>query len=153
MDLSELPLDHVAIAVPSIATVLPLFEALTRGKGSARERVSNQGVDVVFVGSGPGRLELIEPVTPDSSVARFLERKGQGLHHIAYRVPALEPAIHELAAAGMRPIDEPREGTHGSRVVFIHPKTAGGVLVELVEDADSSPASDPLTAGPQSPRY
>lgn len=148
MDLSELPLDHVAIAVPSIAAVLPVFEALTRAKGSARERVDNQGVDIVFVGSGRGRLELIEPVTPSSPVARFLKRKGQGLHHIAYRVPALEPVVRQLAAAGMRPIDEPREGAHGSRVVFIHPKTAGGVLVELVETADSSPASDPLTAGP-----
>jgi methylmalonyl-CoA/ethylmalonyl-CoA epimerase len=135
MDLTELPLDHVAIAVPSIATVLPLFEALTGSKGSAPERVDTQGVELVFVGSGPGRLELIEPLSAESPVARFLERRGPGLHHIAYLVPSLEPALERLAAAGIQPIAEPRQGAHGRRVVFMHPKTAGGVLVELVEAA------------------
>lgn len=128
------PLDHVAIAVASIDESLPLFRLLTGGTASPRERVDDQGVDVVFVGEGEGRLELLEPTTPDSPVARFLERRGQGLHHLAYRVPDLAAALRELAEAGVRLIDaEPRTGAHGRRVAFIHPSSTGGVLVELVE--------------------
>jgi methylmalonyl-CoA/ethylmalonyl-CoA epimerase len=134
--MNQRPLDHVAIAVPSIAEALPLFELLTGGAGSPRERVDAQGVDVAFVGTGTGRIELIEPISADSGVARFLERRGPGLHHLAYRVPDLEAALADLAARGVRLIDErPREGAHGRRVAFIHPASTGGVLIELVEEA------------------
>jgi len=128
-------LDHVAIAVASIDEALPVFELLTGGVGSPRERVESQGVDVVFVGTGVGRLELIEPVSPDSPVARFLEKRGPGLHHLAYRVPDIEAALARLSAAGMRLIDErPRPGAHGRLVAFIHPASTGGVLIELVQE-------------------
>lgn len=132
--MTELPLDHVALAVPSIADALPLYEFLTGGRGSPRERVEQQGVELTFVGAGPGRIELLEPLGPDSPVARFLERRGPGLHHIAYRVADVQAQLGRLTAAGMRAIDaHPRNGAHGRRVAFLHPKSTGGVLIELVE--------------------
>ena len=132
----ELPLDHVAIAVRSIAETQPRFESLAAAAGSERERVEAQGVDVVFVGRGDGRLELLEPVRPDSAVGRFLEKRGPGLHHIAYRVPDLEAALEQLAARGIELIDRvPRPGAGGHRVAFLHPRSTGGVLVELVQAA------------------
>jgi methylmalonyl-CoA epimerase len=132
--MEPLPLDHVAIVVSSIAEQLPVFEALTGTKGSTPERVESQGVAVSFLGGNGTRLELIEPITPDSGVARFLARRGPGLHHIAYRVPDLTTTLERLAAAGVELIDAaPRPGSHGHRVAFVHPRSAGGVLVELVE--------------------
>jgi methylmalonyl-CoA epimerase len=128
-------LDHVAIAVASIDEALPVFELLTGGVGSPRERVESQGVDVVFVGTGVGRIELIEPVSEDSPVARFLAKRGPGLHHLAYRVPDIEAALAQASASGMRLIDErPRPGAHGRLVAFIHPASTGGVLIELVQE-------------------
>lgn len=135
MTLDRLPLDHVAIAVRSIAETLPLFESLTGASGSLRERVDSQGVEVAFVGVGECRLELVEPLTPESPVARFIDRRGPGLHHVAYRVPELETTLERLAAAGIHLIDErPRPGAHGRRVAFLHPRSTGGVLIELVEE-------------------
>ena len=130
----ELPLDHVAIAVPSITAALPLFELLAQSTGSRIERVESQKVDVAFVGTGAGRIELLEPAAPDSTVQKFLDKRGPGLHHIAYRVADLEAALQRLAAAGIRLIDEkPRPGAGGHRVAFLHPQSTQGVLVELVE--------------------
>jgi methylmalonyl-CoA epimerase len=129
-----MPLDHVAIAVPDLQQALPSFEALTGAPAAAAERVEDQGVDVVFIGDGPGRLELIAPIGAGSPVARFLERRGAGLHHIAYRVTDLDAKLAELTARGVPLIDaEPRRGAHGRRVAFIHPRGTAGVLVELVE--------------------
>lgn len=130
----ELPLDHVAIAVPSLDDFVPLYEYLTGSTGSPRERVEAQGVDVVFLGPADRTLELIEPTRPDSPVGRFLAKKGSGLHHIAYRVADLSAALDQLARSGIELIDrEPRPGAHGRRVAFLHPRSTGGVLIELVE--------------------
>jgi len=130
----ELPLDHVGIAVRSIAEALPLFKLITGGDGSPTEEVADQGVAVAFVGSGEGRIELIEPIAPESPVARFLERRGPGLHHLAYAVPDLPAALERLRRAGIQLVDqEPRIGAHGRRVAFLHPSSTGGVLIELVE--------------------
>jgi len=129
-----LELDHVAIAVASIATALPTFESLIGATGSAIEPVPAQGVAVAFVGEGAGKLELLEPLSAESGVARFLEKRGPGLHHLAYRVADLAGTLDRLAAAGVQLIDRaPRPGADGHRVAFIHPRSAGGVLVELVE--------------------
>ena len=134
--MEALELDHVAIAVPSLAAALPTFEALTGATGSTPESVTAQGVSVAFLGHGPGKLELIEPSSPTSGVARFLEKRGPGLHHIAYKVPDLAATLQRLAAAGVELIDKaPRPGAHGHKVAFIHPRSSGGVLVELVEEA------------------
>ncbi len=130
----ELPLDHVAIAVPSIAAVMPLFESLTGGSGSPVEAVPAQRVNIAFVGAGPGRLELVEPAGVDSTVQTFLDRRGAGLHHIAYRVTNIRSTLRHLAAQGFRLIDtEPRPGAGGHLVAFLHPHSTSGVLIELVE--------------------
>lgn len=130
----EHPLDHIAIAVPSIASALPIYELVSGTSGSAIEAVPDQGVNTVFVGTGPTRVELIEPTVPDTGVARFLERRGPGLHHIAYRVADLEAALAELSAHDVELIDrEPRVGAHGHRIAFLHPRAAYGVLIELIE--------------------
>lgn len=125
------PLDHVAIATPSLEEALPLFQLLTRAPCSQVEELPSQGVRVVFVGG----LELLEPLGPDGPVARFLDRRGPGLHHVAYRVPDIEAALQALEAKGMELIDRvPRPGARGHRVAFLHPRSTVGVLWELVED-------------------
>ena len=129
----QLQLDHVAIAVESIAASVPLYESLTGGRSSAVERVEAQGVAVAFVGTGEGRLELLEPLAADTAVGRFLARRGPGLHHLAYRVDDLEAALAALTARGVELIDRvPRVGAGGHRVAFLHPRSTGGVLIELV---------------------
>lgn len=133
--MAQLPLDHVAIAVASIDEALPIFELLTGAEGSRRERVEDQGVDVVFVGDGAGRLELLEPLSPDSPVGRFIAKRGPGMHHLAYRVPDLAAALTRLSDSGVRLIDErPRPGAHGRLVAFLHPSSTGGVLIELIQE-------------------
>lgn len=129
-----LPLDHVAIAVASIDDALPAFEAVTGARGSPRERVEAQGVELCFVGAGEGRLELLEPLAPDSPVGRFLRKRGPGLHHIAYRVEDIDAALRDAEAKGLELIDrKARPGAHGHRVAFLHPRSTGGVLIELVQ--------------------
>jgi methylmalonyl-CoA/ethylmalonyl-CoA epimerase len=128
------PLDHVAIAVESIAAILPTYEAMLGAAGSPVEVVESQGVKVAFVGTGPARLELLEPMSGESAVGRFLARRGPGLHHIAYRVPDIRAELARLSADGVELIDQvPRPGAGGHLVAFLHPRSAGGVLIELVE--------------------
>ena len=130
--MNGLPLDHVAMAVPSLEEARTSYERLTGWPGSTPEILPDQGVRVVFVGP----VELLEPLTPDSTVGRFLARRGPGLHHIAYRTPDLEGEMGRLAAEGFRLIDrEPRPGARGHRVAFLHPGSTGKILVELVEGA------------------
>lgn len=132
--MSESKVDHVGVAVRSLDEALPVWESLVGARGSGREVVESQGVEVVFVGSGPGRVELLAPTRPDSPVARFLERRGPGMHHLCYRVADIRAALAELSGAGFDLIDaEPRSGAHGHRVAFLHPRSSSGVLVELVE--------------------
>ncbi len=126
-----LTVDHIAIAVPSITDAVTTFELLMGQTCSPIEELPTQGVNVAFVGS----LELIEPRGPDTSVARFIDSRGAGLHHIAFRVPDLSEALAAYRESGVRLIDEqPRPGARGHRVAFLHPKSTGGVLVELVQE-------------------
>lgn len=130
----ELVLDHVAIAVPSISAVLPIVQLISGADSSPIEHVESQKVAVAFVGSAATRIELLQPAAPDSAVQRFLDKRGPGLHHIAYRVADIEAALARLKAAGIRLIDErPRPGADGHRVAFLHPESTGRVLIELVE--------------------
>ena len=125
-----LPLDHVAIAVRSLAEATPRFERLTGSPATPVESIDSQGVRVAFVGA----VELLEPTRPESPVGRFLERRGVGLHHVAYRTANLAEELERLRAAGYELIDErPRPGARGHMVAFLHPRSTGGVLVELVE--------------------
>jgi methylmalonyl-CoA/ethylmalonyl-CoA epimerase len=124
------PLDHVAIAVHSIEESSSLFELVSGERCSSPETLEAHGVRVAFV----GRLELLEPLAPDTTVGRFLAKRGQTLHHIAYRVDDLDAELARLEDAGVQLIDRaPRTGTHGKRVAFLHPSSTGGILTELVE--------------------
>lgn len=127
-------LDHVAIAVPSIAEARKVYvDALGLRPGGV-EHVPDQQVNVLMCWAGTQRIELLEPAAPDSPISKFLEKRGGGLHHVAYRVDDVAAALARLRAAGLRLIDEePRPGAHGTRVAFVHPRSTGGVLTELVE--------------------
>jgi len=128
--MSTRPLDHIGVAVASIAAARPLFERLSGSPGSPLEELPQQGVNVAFF----GQVELIEPREADSGVGRFLERRGPGLHHVAWRVSDLAAELRHLEAEGYELIDrEPRPGAGGHRVAFLHPRSTGGILVELVE--------------------
>lgn len=132
--LEGLPLDHVAIAVASIDDALAALQPVTGAESTHRERVEAQGVELVFLGTGDGRLEILQPLSPDSPVGRFLEKRGPGLHHIAYRVADVDATLRDLAGRGFELIDQKgRPGALGHRVAFLHPRSTGGVLVELVE--------------------
>lgn len=101
-----------------------------------RERVEQFGVDAALLGIGDAHVELLEPAVSDSPVGEFLERRGPGMHHLAYRTDDIDSALESLRASGLELIDErPRTGIRGTRVAFVHPKSAGGVLMELVEPA------------------
>ena len=102
-----------------------------------RETVAEQGVDAALLDVGDGHVELLQPLGPETSVGKFLARRGPGLHHVAYRVADIDAALAALAAAGLRLIDEtPRVGIRGSRVAFLHPASTGGVLTEIVQPAE-----------------
>jgi len=122
--------DHVGVAVDSLEEATRLFERLTGQTASKPETVEAYGVRVVFCGA----VELLEPLGPDTPVGRFLHKRGPGLHHIAYRSADIPGDLARLAAAGFELIDrEPRPGVGGHRVAFLHPRSTGGVLWELVE--------------------
>jgi len=127
------PLDHVAVAVPSLEEACRLFELLSGESCSPPETIEAQGVRVAFVGS----IELLEPLDSETTVGRFLEHRGPGLHHIAYRTDDLAGELARLVAGGVRLIDrEPRLGANGHLVAFLHPTSTGGVLVELVQHTE-----------------
>ncbi|MBC7249047.1 MAG: methylmalonyl-CoA epimerase [Anaerolineae bacterium] len=124
--------DHIGIAVRDIEEARRLYEALGLKVTHVKE-VEEQQVRVAFLPVGDTEVELVQPTTADSGVARFLEKRGEGVHHLCFEVEDIEVALAELQAQGMRLIDrEPRQGAFG-RVAFLHPKSTHGVLIELVE--------------------
>lgn len=128
--MDNFPLDHVAVAVPSLESAAAVFGRLIGATPTPIEELPAQGVRVCFLGS----LELLEPMGPDTTVGRFLQKRGPGLHHVAWRVPELEKALERFRNQGFELIDPvPRQGARGHRVAFLHPRSTGGVLVELVE--------------------
>jgi methylmalonyl-CoA/ethylmalonyl-CoA epimerase len=127
-------IDHVGVAVPSIEEALPLYRDTFKMELVHRETIEEQGVHAALLDVGDSHVELIEPISPDTGVGRFIERKGSGLHHVAYRVESVDEALEACKAAGMRLIDEqPRTGIRNSRVAFLHPASTGGVLTEIVQ--------------------
>lgn len=137
-------LDHVGIAVSSLAAALPAFEAALGVRGSEEEVVADQKVRVVFLRTGEPGIELLEPTAPDGPIGRFLEKRGEGIHHLSFEVDDLEAALARCRAAGLTLIDEsPRPGAGGKRIAFIHPKSTNGVLIELSESTDRSPGGRP----------
>jgi methylmalonyl-CoA/ethylmalonyl-CoA epimerase len=124
-------LDHIGIAVESIAESRRLYEALGLVV-EGEEDVPGQGVKVAFLPVGDGRLELLEPMTPDSQIARHLERRGPGLHHICLRVEDIRRSMADLRERGFELLsEEPQPGAHGCLVAFVHPRSTGGVLLEM----------------------
>jgi methylmalonyl-CoA/ethylmalonyl-CoA epimerase len=126
-------IDHTGIAVASLDESIPFYRDVLKLPLVHRETLTEQGVEAVLFDVGDAHIELIAPLGPDAGVARFLEKHGPGLHHLAYRVEDIELELATLAAAGVRLIDtQPRVGIRGSRVAFLHPSATGGVLTELV---------------------
>jgi methylmalonyl-CoA/ethylmalonyl-CoA epimerase len=130
-------IDHVGVAVDDLDAAIALHEQ-TYGLGPVhREVVEEQGVEAVLLDVGVSHVELLRPLEPDTAVGRFLASRGPGLHHVAYRVDDIEAALAALRERGMRLIDEtPRVGIRDSRVAFVHPQSAGGVLTEIVQPAE-----------------
>ena len=125
-------LDHIGIAVADLDAALRFYRDALGLEIEAPEEVASQRVRAHFIPAGEVALELLEATAPDSPIARYVEKRGPGLHHITLRVDDLEAALARLKARGVRLIDErPREGAHGSLVAFIHPSSTHGVLVEL----------------------
>ena len=128
-------INHIGIAVTDIETAAKFYtEALGLTLGGVEE-VGDQKVKVAFLQIGEVRLELVQPTSPESPVARFLEKNGQGIHHIAYHVADVASEVERLKASGVKMVDEtPRTGAHNTRIAFVHPKASGGVLTELVQE-------------------
>jgi len=126
-------IDHIAIVVHNIEEALQVYEGALGLELAEVKEVPEQAVRIAFLPVGESEIELVEPLTAESGIARFLEKRGEGLHHICLEVDDIEAALQDLAAQGVRLIDEqPRQGAHG-RVAFLHPKSAHGVLIELIE--------------------
>lgn len=127
-------IDHVGIAVNSIEAAVSGWTALLGVPPAGEERVESEGVRVAFFGSGPGRIELLEPLGVESPIARHLARRGPGVHHVCLAVPDLEGALTRVEEEGWSPIPPPiRTGSEGARIAFLHPRTTGGILLELRE--------------------
>ena len=126
--------DHIAMAVHSTSAALALYAGVLELPTTAAEVHAGEGVKITFLQAGETRIELLESVAEGSAVARFLEKRGEGLHHICVEVDDLAAASARLAAAGFNVLDKtPRRGLHGEKLIFVHPKSAFGVLLELYE--------------------
>jgi len=129
-------IDHVGVAVEDLDAAIALYEQSFEMELAHREAVESQGVEAVLLDVGDGHVELLRPLGPETAVGKFLERKGPGLHHVAYAVDDIDSTLERLAAAGLELIDgEARVGIRESRVAFLHPRSTGGVLTEIVEPA------------------
>lgn len=126
--------DHIGIAVHSIDEALSFWQNTLGIECTGVEEVAEQKVKTAFLPLGDTEIELLEATSDDSPVAKFIEKRGEGIHHLALRVDDLEAALAELKEKGMRLIDEtPRYGAGGTRIAFVHPKATGGILLELSE--------------------
>ncbi|MTI94520.1 MAG: methylmalonyl-CoA epimerase [Firmicutes bacterium] len=127
-------IDHLGIAVSNLEEACKLYEEKLAMSCAGIEEVPDQKVRVAFFPLGESSIELLEPTTDDSPIAKFLAKKGPGIHHTALAVDDIEAAIAQMQAAGMKMIDEkPRSGAHGAKIAFVHPKSTPGMLLELCE--------------------
>jgi methylmalonyl-CoA/ethylmalonyl-CoA epimerase len=130
-------IDHVGVAVEDLDVAIALHEQAYGLALEHREVVDEQGVEAVLLDVGDGHVELLAPLGPDTAVGRFLASRGPGLHHVAYRVADIDAALADLRERGLQLIDEtPRAGIRASRVAFLHPRSTGGVLTEIVQPAE-----------------
>jgi methylmalonyl-CoA/ethylmalonyl-CoA epimerase len=129
-------IDHVGVAVSDLDRAIALYQGTLDMPLVHRETVEEQGVEAVLLDVGDGHVELLSPLGSETAVGKFVERRGEGLHHVAYRVDDIDVTLAKLKEAGVELIDsEARVGIRGSRVAFLHPKSTGSVLTELVEPA------------------
>ena len=129
----DFKIDHLGIAVKSLAAAKGIYEKLGL-RVSAEETVEHEQVRVVMVPVGESRLELLEATSENSTIAKFIAKRGEGLHHVSLRVPDLQAAVAKLKKDGVRLVSEEiKTGAGGHRYVFVHPSSSGGVLLELVE--------------------
>ncbi len=127
-------LDHIGIAVEDIDAALELYRDKLGFEVGEIDEVPGFGVKVAFLPLGEGQLELVMPVTEDSAMAKFLDKRGPGFHHLCFRVDDIRAELARLEEMGIELVDkEPREGAHGTLVAFLHPKSTGGVLIELAQ--------------------
>lgn len=127
-------INHIGIAVKSLNDALPFYRDQLGMTFLGTEEVAEQKVKVAMLQVGESKIELLEPTSEESPVAKFIEKNGSGIHHLAYEVNDIEAAIAKLLSDGVRMVDEkPRSGAHGTRIAFVHPKSSGGVLTELCQ--------------------
>jgi methylmalonyl-CoA/ethylmalonyl-CoA epimerase len=132
-------IDHIGVATDDLDGAVALYEGTLGMPVAHRETVESQGVEAVLLDVGEGHVELLRPLGPDTPIGKYLERKGPGLHHVAYAVDDIEDVLGSLKEAGIELIDsEPRTGIRDSRVAFVHPRSTGGVLTEIVEPAETA---------------
>jgi methylmalonyl-CoA epimerase len=129
-------IDHIGIAVNDLDAAVQLYGGPFDMAEQHRETVEEQGVEAILLEVGEGHIELIRPLSDDTGVAKFIAKSGEGMHHVAYQVDDIDAALEQVRSAGLRLIDEtPRTGIRNSRVAFLHPKSTGGVLTEIVQPA------------------
>jgi methylmalonyl-CoA/ethylmalonyl-CoA epimerase len=129
-------IDHIGVVVDDLDGAIELYNERFEMREQHRETIEAFDVEAVLLEVGDGHVELLKPLSSESGIAKFLERNGPGLHHVAYQTSDIDSALEQVKAAGLDLIDqEPRRGIRGSRVAFLHPKSTGGVLTELVEPA------------------
>ena len=130
-------IDHIGIAVKSLADAVKVYENALGLIVSGYDQVDEQGVRVAMLNIGESRIELLEPTGPQSPIEKFMTKRGEGIHHIAITVDNIEQTLNQLKAAGVRLVDnEPRRGAHNTRIAFIHPSSTHGVLLELVQHGE-----------------
>jgi methylmalonyl-CoA/ethylmalonyl-CoA epimerase len=130
-------IDHIGVAVEDLDAAIDLYEKSFEMALAHRETVESQGVEAVLLDVGDGHVELLRPLGAETAVGKFLARKGPGLHHVAYAVDDIDATLERIAAAGIELIDsQARVGIRGSRVAFLHPRSTGGVLTEIVEPGE-----------------
>lgn len=129
-------IEHIGIAVKNIELSNQIFEDILGSPSYKTERVESEGVSTSFFKVGPNKIELLEATRDDSPIAKFIEKKGEGIHHIAFAVDDIDAEIKRLQEKGYRLINEtPKDGADNKRIVFMHPKSSNGVLIELCQDA------------------
>ena len=131
---NKFSIDHLGIAVRSLDAALEFYEKQLGFSVGLRETVEQERVRVAMLPAGGSRIELLEATGPDSVIAKFIEKRGEGLHHVAVKVPDLNATVDRLKATGARLLNDPRPGAGGHLYVFVHPASTGGVLLELIQE-------------------
>ncbi len=127
-------INHIGIAVKNLAETLPFYTETLGLEFKGQDEVESEGVKVAFLSIGESNLELLEPLHDDSPIAKYIEKRGEGIHHIALEVDDIHTRLEQMKSQGIRTInDQPKEGAHGTQVAFLHPKAANGVLYELCQ--------------------